>query len=100
MKPTDRALFVTFQKTPPALCPRCRVTLRSATGLDAHRPARPAPGSLTLCDACYTWLAFTDGLGLRLATAAEIETIPDNLRNVAERIATFVNMGIPDRSRH
>ena len=82
-------LFVTFANpVPTRRCPRCAQSCDRATGLALDRPARPRPGNLTCCVGCRTWLAFERDLGLRVATADEVARIPDNLRALAERIAT------------
>lgn len=81
-------LFVSWGRTPAASCPRCRVTLRSATGINAAKPARPTPGDLTLCDQCVTWLVFGPRLTLRLASAAEIDRLSADSRALALAIVT------------
>lgn len=74
-------------------CPRCQQTLRAATGfsLDASAPI-PAPGCLTLCDQCATWLVFTDTMGLRLATREEIRSVPVGVRRLATDLMLRISM--------
>jgi hypothetical protein len=79
-------LFATWGKMPAAPCPRCDALLYSATGLSSDTPVRPYPGALTMCDQCGTWLAFTDTLALRLASAEEIEHVDPQLRALAAEI--------------
>jgi len=97
----ETPLFVTWGKTPPMLCPRCQQTLYSATGLSWDHPARPKNGDLTLCDQCFTWLAFvayvfpSPSLALRLATAAEIATIDAEQRALVEGLAATIATRAP-----
>jgi hypothetical protein len=60
--------------------------LYAATGLSSETPVTPYPGALTMCDQCGTWLAFTDTLALRLASAEEIAHIEPKLRALAAEI--------------
>ncbi len=85
-----RQIFLSWGPTDPATCPRCRQTLRSATGLSPTRRMQPSNGALTICDQCFTWLVFVayvfpqPHLALRLATAAEIATLDPEMRALAE----------------
>jgi hypothetical protein len=51
-------------------CPSCDEPLDDAVLDEGDRP--PRPGDWTLCSLCVTWLRWTDTMGLREATAAEI----------------------------
>jgi predicted RNA-binding Zn-ribbon protein involved in translation (DUF1610 family) len=90
-----RPLFVSWQRLPAFPCPQCGVLLRSATGLNPNETIYPTPGALSLCDQCHRWNVFTDGLGLRPATADEIARIPDELRAVAEAAAIETGRRVP-----
>lgn len=86
------ATVLTWGRTEPMTCPRCRVVLRSATAIADERSHGPGSGDITLCDRCCTWLvferrAFPSALGLRLATVEEIAAIDPGRRALAERIA-------------
>jgi hypothetical protein len=82
-----RRRILSFGRVPAAPCPHCGVWLRSATGIGDVGPIVPEPGSVTVCDTCVGWCVFTEGLGLRAATAAEIADIPADKREFAERVA-------------
>lgn len=93
---TRKGLFVTRGPLPLVTCPRCRVSLSSATGLSLDQPSMPSDGDLTICDACHAWLAFVvspAGFRLRLATAAEIAAIEPDLRAIAEQGAALGRPG-------
>lgn len=65
-------------KVPSAACPQCHKVLDRADVLIGDGPATPKPGDITMCIGCAAFLAFTEGLGLRLARPDELaELAPD-----------------------
>ena len=57
----------------PVSCPTCGKKLDAATHLTED--VTPAPGDATICVGCQDVLIFTDELGLRNITEAEIQTL-------------------------
>ena len=100
MKP--KRLAVTWNRTPPMICPACHAVLQSATGFSGDVPIRPTVGQITLCDQCFTFCTFvmhafpTPTLGLRLATTEEIERVDESMRELALKCAAFIS----DSPRH
>ena len=74
------------QRTRARPCPVCREVLDAATPatIDDPTPPRMRPGDLTRCAFCSAVLVVTYA-GFRLATDADLETLPPELR----RILTF-----------
>ena len=90
-----KKMFVSWGRVPPAPCPACRSILRSATGLSPRTPVVPRAGTLTLCDRCQTWLAFTPGLGLRRATTEEIASLDSEMQRLAEKVVEHLSTRDP-----
>jgi RNase P subunit RPR2 len=85
-----------MQRVPPSQCPRCKQTLRAATGIaDTVDDTKPHPGAVTLCDQCGTWLVFTLEMHLRLATEEEIAQVAPKLRRIAKEIAAMIDAQRP-----
>jgi len=69
----------------PHHCPSCRHVLDASTGVGREGPVVPAPGDVTLCAYCRTWLVYTDGLGLRPAEPDEVEQVDPTLRALVQQ---------------
>ena len=63
----DRAWIIDH----PSKCPECGRVIKWAAEVNEAKP--PAPGDATICTDCATILVFTDGMGVRRATDAEVE---------------------------
>ncbi len=61
-------------KLPPATCPSCGQKLDAATRFEDD--LEPSPGDVTICVGCQDVLVFTEELGLRQPTEAEIQELP------------------------
>ncbi len=58
----------------PVSCPTCGKNLDAAT--HPTEDVTPSPGDATICVGCQDVLIFTDELGLRNVTEAEIQELP------------------------
>ena len=61
-------------RLPLASCPSCGKKLNAAT--HPTEDVTPSPGDVTICFGCQDLLIFTEDLGLRRPTEAEIEAFP------------------------
>ncbi len=61
-------------KLPTVSCPTCGVIVTAAT--HPTEDISPAPGDGTICIVCQDILIFTDELGLRKITEADISRLP------------------------
>lgn len=64
-------------RLPTVSCPTCGKTLDAAT--HPTEDVSPSPGDVTICIGCQDILIFTDELGLRNVTDADIPEIPLDL---------------------
>lgn len=62
---------MTDHRTPTTWCPYCGTSLDGAMNVDG--PNAPDPGDVTVCLYCAGLAVFTDNLGLRFPTDAELE---------------------------
>jgi len=67
-------------------CPNCGEHLDACSGVEAHGKA-PSPGDITVCLYCGHLMAFTDILGLRVLTEAELNEVSDDPRIMAIQAA-------------
>ncbi len=65
---------MTTTRLPPATCPSCGKKLDAAT--HPTEDVAPSPGDVTICLGCQDVLIFTEELGLRRPTEAEIQALP------------------------
>ena len=68
------APVVKTTRLPPASCPSCGKKLDAAT--HPTEDVAPSPGDVTICLGCQDLLIFTEELGLRRPTEAEIQALP------------------------
>ena len=61
-------------RLPPATCPTCGKTLDAATNIEED--VEPSPGDVTICLGCKDLFIFTEELGLRRPTEAELQEFP------------------------
>ena len=69
--------------TPEQECPGCKTKLDAADPLNNDNS--PAPGDLSVCYRCGSFLVFDEGLSIRLMRVAEIEALEDDDRNLMLR---------------
>jgi hypothetical protein len=64
-------------------CPACGADLEASTSVNGDY--HPKPGDLSMCVYCTSFLCFTQGLALRMATEAELAELDDDSRNLLLR---------------
>lgn len=71
-------------EVPPTVCPRCKGPLLEAVPVKGWSGAdrAPRPGDPALCFWCREALCLTVGGGVRLATDADVETVPLGMRPI------------------
>lgn len=63
----------------PFACPVCHAKLSAATNATPGEVCAPKTGDLTVCRECGTFLAFTEGGGIRLLRSGEFRMLhPSN----------------------
>ena len=72
------------------MCPVCGHKLDASTRVEADGH-KPKPGSISVCIECAAVLTFDEGMHLRLMTAEEVRTLPDEtFREVARYQAAVI----------
>jgi len=78
---------------PRASCPNCSYQMDRCTGIsdeDAPAPGDPAPGDLSVCAGCGTFLTFDDELRLQLFPDDQLIELPDETRLLLTRARSAI----------
>jgi hypothetical protein len=81
----------------PAPCPSCDEPLDAAAMIGGVET--PAAGDWTICVYCLTWLRFTETMGLREATAAEIADARANVGPEMELVERAIRAAMREGGR-
>lgn len=65
---------------PASHCPDCGAILDAATSIEKDQ--RPAPGDVTVCFKCTSFLQFDDNMQLKTLPSSELRELPSDIRNI------------------
>jgi hypothetical protein len=100
MTKAPRRAAPSTHRLPPALCPHCGFRLDAASNMEGE--ARPKPGDLCLCMNCGAPSLFTEPMGLRRLTQAEVDAMPDNVKRatISAQLHCLARGALPEKAGH
>lgn len=80
-------------------CPACHKILAGFSAVSDEGHARPEPGTITLCAYCRTVLVFLDDMSFRVATDAEVASLPPLAKRMYRELPLLPSDRLPKKTQ-